>query len=68
MKLKLRRTAPQWQLAETGDFYSLLLYGAIDPHKFLYMRDAKEVDKAVKLLYAFEVAMTEWSDDNEKDF
>jgi hypothetical protein len=66
-KLKLKLTAPKWRLTTTDDFYTLLLYGTIDPHKFLYARDAKEVDKAIKLLYAFEVAMTSWSNKNAKD-
>ena len=67
IRLKLKRTAPQWRLTRSDDFYTLLLYGTIDPSKFLYARDAKEIDKAIKLLYAFEVAMTSWSNKNAKD-
>ena len=66
-KIKLKRTAPKWRLTSNDDFYTLLLYGTIDPHKFLYAKQAKEVDKALKLLYAFDVAMTSWSNKNAKD-
>jgi hypothetical protein len=66
-KIKLKRSAPPWRLDDTKDFYTLLLYGTIDPQKFLPPKTAKEVDKAINLLYAFEVAMTKWSDENEKD-
>jgi len=67
MKIKLKRTAPKWRLTCRDDFYTLLLYGTIDPSKFLYAKQAKEVDKALKLLYAFDVAMTSWSNKNAKD-
>ena len=66
-KIKLKRTAPKWRLKDGQDFYTLLLYGTIDPAKFLSAKLAKDIDKAVNLLYAFEVAMTAWSDKNEKD-
>ena len=66
-KVKLIRTAPKRRLKDGQDFYTLLLYGTIDPAKFLPAKLAKDIDKAVNLLYAFEVAMTAWSDKNEND-